>query len=172
MSERSQANILPSLGGGAGGGGSASIGRAEPPPLDPLPAGEGRVLRIAGYAALFDITDAAHDTIRRGAFTATLARRVDPLPLYWQHDARQRIGWVERISEDARGLRVIAAIDRPGSRAAALLATRAVSGLSFGYRARAARHHPQGRDLIALDLIEISLVTHPLQHGARVHLIV
>ncbi len=143
----------------------------KPPPLDPLPAGEGRIWRIAGYAALFDIADAARDTIRPGAFAATLARTSGPLPLYWQHDPRQRIGWVERIGEDAKGLRVVARIDRPASRAAALLAARAVSGLSFGYRATQARHGPQGRELLAVDLIEISLVTHPLQHGARVHLI-
>jgi len=149
----------------------AKFAGAQPPPLNPLPAGEGRIRRIAGYAALFDIADAARDTIRPGAFTATLARNIEPLPLYWQHDPRQRIGTVERIGEDARGLRVVARIDRPSSRAAALLAARAVSGLSFGYRARQAHHGPQGRELLAVDLIEISLVTHPLQHGARVHLI-
>ena len=100
-----------------------------------------------------------------------MAHHLDPLPLLWQHDPRQRIGWVERVGEDARGLRVVAAIDRPASRAAALLAARAVSGLSFGFRARSAHSGRQGRELIALDLIEISLVTHPLQHGARVHLV-
>ena len=128
-------------------------------------------LRIAGYAALFGIADAARDTIRPGAFAVSLADRREPLPLFWQHDPRQRIGWVESIAEDSRGLRVVAAIDRTASRAAAMLAARAVSGLSFGYRARSARHHAQGRELIAVDLLEISLVTHPLQHGARVHLV-
>ena len=155
---------------GRSGGGVLTPEIAEPPPLVPLPAGEGRVLRIAGYAALFDIADAARDTIRHGAFAVTLARQREPLPLYWQHDPRQRIGTVERIEEDSRGLRVVAQIDRPASRAAALLDARAVSGLSFGYRATQARHGPQGRELLAVDLIEISLVTHPLQHGARVHL--
>ena len=129
-------------------------------------------MRLAGYAALFDIADAARDTIRPGAFAATLAQRTEPLPLYWQHDPRQRIGAIERIGEDARGLRVVARIDRPASRAASLLHSRNVSGLSFGYRATQARHTPQGRELIAVELLEISLVTHPLQHGARVHLVV
>ena len=44
-----------------------------------------------------------------------------------------------------------------------------MSGLSFGYRARAYRHTPQGRELAEIDLFEVSVVTHPLQHGARVH---
>jgi uncharacterized protein len=129
----------------------------------------GSALRFAGYAALFDRADAACDTIRPGAFARTLAERQEPLPLFWQHRPDQRIGWVERIAEDARGLRVIAAIDNPNGRAGEMLRTHTVSGLSFGYRARAARLSPAGRVLEDIDLIEVSLVTHPLQHGARVH---
>ena len=128
-------------------------------------------LRFAGYAALFDIVDAGRDTIRRGAFTDTLAARKTALPLYWQHRPDQPIGVVEHAEEDARGLRVIARIDRPDSRAALLLREGKVSGLSFGYRAREARRSEAGRELIAIDLFEVSLVTHPLQHGARVHLL-
>ncbi len=78
---------------------------------------------------------------------------------------------IEAVTEDARGLRVIARIDRTDSRAAQMLRDRAVSGLSFGYRAREARRTDAGRELLAVDLFEVSLVTHPLQHGARVHFI-
>lgn len=128
-------------------------------------------IRFAGYAALFDIPDAASDTIRRGAFARTLAERRTPLPLFWQHRPDQPIGVIEHVSEDARGLRVIARIDRPGSRAALLLSKGAVSGLSFGFRTRAARQSGESRELLEIDLFEVSLVTHPLQHGARVHLV-
>lgn len=126
---------------------------------------------LAGYAALFGTPDAARDTILSGAFARTLAERRDPLPLYWQHRPDQRVGWIERVAEDARGLRVVAQIDNPASRAAALLRERAVSGLSFGYRTRLSRYGPAGRVLEDVDLFEISLVTHPLQHGARVHFV-
>ena len=128
-------------------------------------------MRLAGYAALFDVPDGARDTIRPGAFAATLAARTAPLPLYWQHRPDQRVGWVEQAREDARGLRVIATIDNPDGRAAAMLRTYSVNGLSFGYRARSARHTPEGRVLEAIDLFEVSLVTHPLQHAARVHFV-
>jgi len=127
-------------------------------------------LRLAGYAALFDIPDGARDVIRQGAFSRTLTARADPLPLLWQHSLRQPIGVIDQIGEDARGLRIIARIDRPQSRAAALLKAQAVNGLSFGYRARRFRHHHGLRELFEIELFEISLVTHPLQHGARVHL--
>jgi HK97 family phage prohead protease len=128
-------------------------------------------IRFAGYAALFDIADAANDTIRRGAFARTLAARTAPLPLYWQHRPDQPIGFIEQVSEDARGLRVIARIDRQGSRAAHMLAAGQVNGLSFGFRTRAARQSSSGRELLEVDLFEVSLVTQPLHHLARVHLI-
>jgi hypothetical protein len=127
--------------------------------------------RFAGYAALFDIADAGRDTIRRGAFARTLAERSGPLPLFWQHRADQPIGVIEHVAEDARGLRVIARIDRPDSRAAHLLASHKVDGLSFGFRTRTARQSEAGRELLEIDLFEVSLVTNPLQHGARVHLV-
>ena len=129
------------------------------------------LLRFAGYAALFDIADAGRDTIRRGAFAKTLAARDRPLPLYWQHRPDQPIGIIEQASEDLRGLRVLARIDRPDSRAADLLAAGRVHGLSFGFRTRAAKQTAAGRELLEIDLFEVSLVTHPLQHGARVHLV-
>lgn len=129
------------------------------------------LLRFAGYAALFDRRDAGRDTIRPGAFARTLADRRDPLPLFWQHRPDQRIGWIEQASEDARGLRVIASIDNPAGGAAAALQRGAVTGLSFGYRARGFTRTAEGRDLTEIDLFEVSLVTHPMQNGARVHLL-
>ena len=126
-------------------------------------------MRVAGYAALFDVADGAGDVIRKGAFARALAE-TKGLPLYWQHRPEQRIGAIESIAEDAKGLRVIARIDNPQGRAGMALARREISGLSFGYRARGFRALPKGRLLEDIELLEVSLVTHPLQHGARVHL--
>lgn len=129
-------------------------------------------LRFAGYAALFGLPDGARDTILPGAFRRSLAAQCAAIPLFWQHKPEQRIGRIEHLGEDARGLRVIASIDNPQGRAADMLRSRALSGLSFGYRARRYRRTPQGRELAEIELLEISLVTHPLQHGARVHLMI
>ena len=128
-------------------------------------------LRFAGYAALFDRRDAGRDVIRPGAFAATLEARTDPLPLFWQHRPEQRIGWVESVAEDARGLRVIGVLANPEGGAGRALQRGAVTGLSFGYRARSFTHDARGRELTAIDLFEVSLVTHPMQPGARVHLL-
>ena len=129
------------------------------------------VLRIAGYAALFGIADGARDTIVPGAFARTLVERRHAIPLLWQHRPEQRIGTVHMAREDQRGLRVIAQIDNPQSRAVSLLLAGEVNGLSFGYRARGYRRTGEGRVLEDIELIEVSLVTHPLQPGARVHLV-
>ena len=111
--------------------------------------------RFAGYAALFDRVDRGGDVIRRGAFAGAQA----PVPLFWQHDPRRRIGTVEQLSEDARGLRVIARTDAP-------VATG--TGLSFGYRVERVSYGTN-RELNQLRLIEVSLVRAPMQPLARVH---
>ena len=121
-------------------------------------------MRFAGYAAIFGRVDRGGDVIRAGAFARSLSKGT--VPLLWQHDAARPIGRIEYLKEDRRGLRVIGRlVDR---RAAALLKARAVSGLSFGYRVRDAKGHGP-RELIDLDLVEVSLVTLPMQPKARVH---
>ena len=84
-------------------------------------------LKFAGYAALFDKRDAGRDTIRPGAFARTLAERNSPLPLFWQHRPDQRIGWIDEVAEDERGLKVIASIDNPSGGAAAEAGARSVA---------------------------------------------
>ena len=134
-------------------------------------SGGEQALRFAGYAALFGQRDAGRDVIRKGAFARTLADREAPVPLFWQHRPDLRIGWIETLAEDERGLRVVAAIDNPEGAAALALRRGEVTGLSFGYRARHSRQTPGGRELLDIELFEVSLVTHPMQHGARVHLV-
>lgn len=131
-------------------------------------------LRFAGYAAIFDKRDMGGDVIRRGAFAHSLARRAaagEPLPLFWQHRPDRRIGWVDHIAEDAKGLRVIGRFDNPDHPAARALKDGAVSGISFGYRAVDAAPSGKGRELREVEVFEVSLVTHPMQQLARVHLI-
>lgn len=132
-------------------------------------------LRFAGYAALFDVRDAARDVIRPGAFARTLAARaaqwLGPLPLYWQHRPDMRIGWVEQAAEDERGLRVTAMLDDPHGLVIPAVKAGKVTGLSIGYRARGFIRDAQGRELRDIDLIEVSLVHHPMQPGACIHLV-
>ena len=124
-------------------------------------------LRFAGYAAIFDRVDRGGDVVRAGAFGDVAAAGV---PLLWQHGPASVIGVVESAREDARGLRVIGRVSRAsaaGREAASAIAQGAVDGLSFGYRVKTARG-ARPRELLALELVEVSLVTHPMQPMARV----
>ena len=134
--------------------------------VDPLPQKGARGGRVAGYAAVFGRPDRGGDIVRKGAFTRAL-ERAGEVPLLWQHKAGAVIGRIEHLSEDARGLRVIAAVG--DARAARLLEAKTVDGLSFGYRVREARSAGSLRELIELDLMEVSLVASPMQPRARVH---
>jgi hypothetical protein len=129
-------------------------------------------VRFAGYAAVFDRPDRGGDVVRPGAFARALKRGAGAVPLLWQHEAGKPIGRIEHLSEDKRGLRVIASLSAGanGREAAGLLGEGAVTGLSFGYRVREAQGAAP-RELIELDLVEVSLVTLPMQPKARVHAI-
>lgn len=126
-------------------------------------------MRFAGYAAIFDRPDRGGDVVRAGAFARSLARS-QAVPLLWQHAPARPIGRVEYLKEDKRGLRVIGRLSdgAAGREVAALLKEGAVKGLSFGYRVRDAKGEGP-RELTELELVEISLVTFPMQPKARVH---
>jgi HK97 family phage prohead protease len=121
-------------------------------------------LRFAGYAAVFDRPDSGGDVVRRGAFSDAL-KRVGEVPLLLQHKG-QPVGRIEHLSEDKRGLRVIAEVADGRVRE---LIRRGLRGLSFGYRVREASSGAGVRELRALDLVEVSLVARPMQSQARVH---
>lgn len=125
-------------------------------------------LRIAGYASVFNVPDSGGDVVLPGAFLGIKAGA----PLLWQHDVKEPIGFVESVAEDGRGLRVVARVvaSGRGEQAVQLLRAGAIDGLSFGYRVKASRpDRTRGvRQLASLDLIEVSLVTFPMQPLARV----
>ena len=129
-------------------------------------------LRFAGYAAIFDRVDRGGDVVRAGAFGPDAEGKLAAtgVPLLWQHGPASVIGVVESAREDARGLRVIGRVSRrtaAGREAAAALEQGALDGLGCGYRVKTARGS-RPRELLALELVEVSLVTHPMQPMARV----
>ena len=135
----------------------------------------GDPLRIEGYASLFGLADLNKDIVRRGAFTRGLQRRgFKGVRMLFQHDAGEPVGVWEEIREDAQGLfvrgRVLMAGPR-GRAAAELIQQGAVDGLSIGFRTeRFAPLTGGGRELLQLDLWEVSIVTFPMLPQARLKL--
>lgn len=128
---------------------------------------------IEGYAALFGVEDQMHDVVRAGAFAASLARRSEPLPMLVEHEPRLIAGWWDEVREDGRGLFLRGAIrdDQPGAGRAKRLLARGVDGLSIGFVPIVAHAHGRGRILSAIELLEVSIVTHPMQPLARLSVV-
>jgi uncharacterized protein len=128
--------------------------------------GAAGAVRFAGYASVFDHVDKGGDVVRRGAFADSL-KQAGNIPLLWQHRSQNSIGYIEKLEEDQRGLRVVGCVTHPA--AARLVQRGTLNGLSFGYRVTAARGGgARPRELVALDLAEVSLVAQPMQPLARV----
>lgn len=122
-------------------------------------------MRIQGYAALYGAPDLEGDVVRRGAFASRPAR----LPMLLRHDAKLAVGEWDALVDDARGLFVAGDIadDLPAAALAERLVRSGVDGLSIGFVTRAARPIPGGRELLAVQLLEISIVEAPMQPRAR-----
>ena len=128
-----------------------------------------------GYASVFGVPDLARDVVVAGAFQDSLAMRggAAGIRLLWQHDPREPVGIFTHVFEDKRGLYVRGALNLSvlrGRELFALLQQGAVAGLSIGYKPLRARREAQTgyRQLLHVDLWEVSLVTFPLLPAARV----
>ena len=121
-------------------------------------------MRISGYASRFGEVDAGGDVVRRGAFAASLLERRRPLPMLSDH-ARPVGRWVRAV-EDERGLRVEGEVDDPALQR--LIRAGRTRGLSIGFRTRRARGAKGRRELLDIDLREVSVVAFPLLGSARI----
>lgn len=126
---------------------------------------------VAGYASLFNEQDLSGDIVRPGAFaSALLSRESTAFPMLYGHDTTDPIGVWNTVFEDQTGLFVAGDI-LPGTaiadRVIRLVKRGALSGLSIGYRTLRSRKSAQGRELLELDLWEVSIVAFPMLRSAR-----
>lgn len=119
---------------------------------------------IEGYAAVFGEADSGGDVIRAGAFSRSLRER-SGVPMLLQHRSGTQAGRWTRIVEDGRGLFVRGLVEGGTARRAI---SGGLDGLSIGFRPRLWRPRSRGgRELIDVELAEISLVSEPMQARAR-----
>lgn len=129
---------------------------------------------FAGYASLFGAVDLGRDVIEPGAFAASLRRRgASDVRMLYQHDPDQPIGRWLSIREDSHGLHVEGKLSLGVARAREvheLMKSGALDGLSIGFQTLRARNEAKSgvRRILSADLWEISVVTFPMQPGARV----
>ena len=124
---------------------------------------------FTGYGAVFGNVDWYNDVILPGAFAKSLekwAEKNKMPPVLWNHNDGEPIGVYTSIYEDSKGLFVEGRLlidDVPRAKSThALLKAGAIDGLSIGYKTKKANQQTNGiRELIELDLGEISIVTMP-----------
>jgi HK97 family phage prohead protease len=130
---------------------------------------------FSGYASLFDAVDLGKDVIERGAFARSLRQRgAAGIRMLFQHDPAEPIGVWTEIREDRHGLFVRGRLATEVTRARevhALMKSGALDGLSIGFKTMKAKKDAAGgvRRVLEADLWEISVVTFPMQPGARIH---
>ncbi len=127
-----------------------------------------------GYASLFNTLDLGHDIVRRGAFQKTLQKTpASQIKLLYQHNPNEPIGIWQSVREDHKGLyvkgRLLTEITR-AKEVHVLMKRGALDGLSIGFKTKKAAplRGGKGRQLLELDLYEISVVTFPMHPSARV----
>lgn len=129
-----------------------------------------------GYGSVFNITDGGGDIVVPGAFAESLAaqKTAGRMPaMLWQHRPSEPIGVYSSMEEDAVGLKVagrLALKTARGAEAYELMKMGALSGMSIGYRSRDDSYDRVTgvRTLKKLDLVELSLVTFPMNDASRV----
>ena len=132
---------------------------------------------FTGYGSVFNNTDQGGDVVESGAFGKSLdlwksSGRV--VPVLWQHKSAEPIGSWNSLTEDSHGLIGKAALwveDAPYAKLAYRgMKEKTITGLSIGYRVkRETLDRKAGVNrLHELDLVEISVVTNPMNDAARV----
>ncbi len=129
-----------------------------------------------GYGSVFNVTDGGGDVVAPGAFADSLAQQkaAGRMPaMLWQHRPSEPIGVYTSMEEDSVGLKVsgkLALKTSRGAEAYELMKMGALSGMSIGYRSRDDSYDRVTgvRTLKKLDLVELSLVTFPMNDASRV----
>jgi uncharacterized protein len=132
---------------------------------------------FTGYGSVFNVVDKGGDIVAPGAFAESLEtwrKNGRTVPVLWQHQTDQPIGGWDNLEEDDYGLLGTASLwldEAPYARLAHKgMQSKAITGLSIGYRVKKYSVNPDTKvyTLEKLELVEISVVTNPMNDEARV----
>ncbi|MBS9720237.1 HK97 family phage prohead protease [Tianweitania sp. BSSL-BM11] len=127
--------------------------------------------KITGYGSVWDVVDGYNERVIKGAFAKSLAEhqaRGSMPKMLWQHQTDRPIGRWEAMKEDGRGLYVEGRLNlktSSGRDAYEHLVSGDVDAFSIGYREKQVKPGTV-RDLLELDLQEVSVVTFPANREA------
>ena len=130
-----------------------------------------------GYASTFGNVDKGNDVVVNGAFRKSLRRRpYNKVKLLYQHRTDEPIGVFKGMREDENGLYVkgqLAMGTQKGREVYELMKMGALDAMSIGFKAdpksQSYDERRRKRFLRDVDLMEVSLVTFPMNDKAVVH---
>lgn len=128
---------------------------------------------FVAYASTFGNTDLVDDIVEKGAFLKSLEKRpASDVLMLWQHDTTEIIGEWKSMEEDDKGLLVKGKlfIDdiQQAKEARFLMKKRLIKKLSIGFRIAKEAFENGKRLLKEVDLMEVSIVTHPANTEASI----
>ena len=129
-----------------------------------------------GYASIFGNKDLGNDVVMQGAFAKSIKyKKPKQIKLLYQHKTDEPIGVIDLIEDDNKGLKIkgrLALETQRGKETFELMKMGALDSMSIGYKLS-----PKGysyddknkkRELKEIDLMEVSLVTFPMNPKAKI----
>ena len=129
-----------------------------------------------GYASVFNNKDLGNDVIKQGAFAKSIYdKKPKQIKLLYQHKTDEPIGVIDALEEDKRGLKIkgrLAMGTQKGKEVYELMKMGALDSMSIGYKLSPEDYRYSDklkkRTINNLDLMEISMVTFPMNPKAKV----
>ena len=129
-----------------------------------------------GYGSVFNNKDLGNDVIKYGAFSESIkSKKPKQIKLLYQHKTDEPIGVIDSLEEDSRGLKIkgrLAMKTQKGKEVYELMKMGALDSMSIGYRLSPDDYKYSDklkkRTISNLDLMEISMVTFPMNPKAKV----
>ena len=129
-----------------------------------------------GYASVFNNKDLGNDVIKQGAFSESIkGKKPRQIKLLYQHKTDEPIGVIDSLVEDTRGLKIkgrLAMGTQKGKEVFELMKMGALDSMSIGYRLSPDDYKYSDklkkRTITNLDLMEISMVTFPMNPKAKI----
>jgi HK97 family phage prohead protease len=129
-----------------------------------------------GYASVFGNKDLGNDVIKKGAFADSIKyKKPKQIKLLYQHKTDEPIGVIDSLEEDSRGLKIkgrLAMGTQKGKEVFELMKMGALDSMSIGYRLSPDDYKYNDklkkRTISRVDLMEISMVTFPMNPKAKI----
>tara|TARA_R110000737_G_scaffold63487_4_gene91095 strand:- start:1703 stop:2368 length:666 start_codon:yes stop_codon:yes gene_type:complete len=129
-----------------------------------------------GYGSVFNNKDLGNDVIKSGAFADSIKyKKPKQIKLLYQHKTDEPIGVIDSLEEDNRGLKIkgrLAMGTQKGKEVYELMKMGALDSMSIGYRLSPEDYKYSDklkkRTITNLDLMEISMVTFPMNPKAKI----